>query len=536
MSAPAALADDAPDLSASRFHCQPENAAPPRLGSTRPGDVVVCQLIVALAGSSNAYHVTADISIPAGTTWAPLPNAQGIAVPADAPTHVHFDETKLGLLNPGIPKPASVRLRIDDDALPGAPIDPVATVMDPLAATVDVPANALSVMPQPADLTPSTAMCANADPALADVRPGDVLRCAFVLRNKAGREDAGDVSLTVGVPTATAWTAGGNESFHFGQNLNWLPAVLPGGVPSGGASDPALVTYLKIDPAALGGSTLYVNGIVNWTNASSGVADQLGLGSGAIVLTPGPAVLSSSGLTCADDNGPPLLAGDLVNCTATLRAAAGHEGVEGVSGSGAQPALTVPVTGVDATGRIPFVEMTGAVAAGTERAAHYRMRVAPNAVQGNVIVPTAVVSGRSVPSGGDVTQALQASPLVVGVRAAPPAAGGGAVPSAGASGSVAAAATTVRGPVICASKRVVTVNVRPPKKRHWKTVSFAFAKTTVKGKKATGTLGKKGYFRARLVFQGLPKGALKVSITGTTTRGGKVKSARTYNLCAPKKK
>ncbi|WP_272476240.1 hypothetical protein [Baekduia alba] len=532
---PSALADDPPpDLSASTFHCHPENAVPPLLGSTRPGDVVVCQLVVGLAGSSNAYHVTADIAIPDGTSWAPLPNAQGIPVPADAPTHLHFDETKLGLLNPGIPKPASIRLLIDAAALPGTPIVPVATVRDPLAQTFTVAADQLAVMPQPADLEPSTTTCANADPTRTEVRAGDTVVCSFLLANKPNRENATDVSLTVGLPGGTAWTAGGNESFHFGKNLNWLPSVLPGGVPSGGVADPALTTHLQIDPAVLGGTIIYVNGTVNWTNASSGVAGGLGLGSRAIVITPGPAVVTASTLVCADDDGPPLLAQDIVNCTATLRAAAGHEAVADAAGSAALPGLTVPVTSVDGTGRIPFVELAGTVTAGSEKAARYRFRVAPGAVQGNVIVPTAVVSGRSVPSGGAVRQELVATPLVVGVRGAATVAPA-VRPSGAAVVAAAGAKPAARGPVICASRRVVTVNVRPPKGRHWKGVTFAFAKKAVKGKKATGTLGKKGYYRARLVFQGLPKGPLTVAVTGTTTRGKKVKSSRTYNLCAPKK-
>jgi hypothetical protein len=65
-------------------------------------------------------------------------------------------------------------------------------------------------------------------------------------------------------------------------------------------------------------------------------------------------------------------------------------------------------------------------------------------------------------------------------------------------------------------------------------VTFSFAKKSVKGSKAPGSKGRKGYFRARLVFQGLPKGALKVSIAGVTTRGKTVRGTRTYNLCAKK--
>ena len=48
-------------------------------------------------------------------------------------------------------------------------------------------------------------------------------------------------------------------------------------------------------------------------------------------------------------------------------------------------------------------------------------------------------------------------------------------------------------------------------------------------------MGKKGYFRARLVFQGLPKGAIKVTLTGVTTKGRKVRSTRIYNLCTKKR-
>jgi hypothetical protein len=89
--------------------------------------------------------------------------------------------------------------------------------------------------------------------------------------------------------------------------------------------------------------------------------------------------------------------------------------------------------------------------------------------------------------------------------------------------------------VICGSRRVVTVNVRPPKGRRWKAVTFSFAKKSVTGRRAPGTLGKKGYFRARLVFQGLPKGPLKVSIKGVTTRGRTVRTSRTYNLCTKRR-
>jgi len=532
----AAWADDPPpDLSLSRLTCAPENAVPPLLGTTRPGDFVLCQLKAANLSPTIAYHVTADISIPAATAYAPPPNAQGVPTPADHPTMVSFDESKLGLIDQSSTKPATIRLRVADDAAPGAPIQPFATLRDPKAATYRADATPpLSVMPQKADLTPTGTTCVNADPTRADVRAGDTLDCRVVPANRALREDATGVTLTAGIPSGTAWAAGGNDSFHFGTSVSWFDSASPGGVPSGTTGAP-LDVRLKIDPGVLGGTLIFFNGTLSWTNALSGVPDSLGVGSGAIFVTPGPAVLTASTLSCIDDDGPPLLPQDLVNCTVAVRPAAGHEDLADAVGTAAVPALTSPVTPADGSGRIPLVGAYGAIAAGAIRTATYRLRVAADAVPGNVILPTALVTGRSTPSGAAISQPLAGGPLVVGARASTPApAAVAAGTPAAVAGAGASAPAAARGPVICGSRRVVTVNVRPPAGRRWKAVTFSFSTMSVKGRKATGPLGKKGYFRARLVFQGLPKGALKVAIKGVTTKGRTVKRSRTYNLCAKK--
>jgi hypothetical protein len=529
---PAWADDPPPDLSLSTLSCHAENAVSPYAGSTRPGDFVLCQLKATVLGPTNAYHVTADISIPAGTAYAPLPNAQGIPTPADHPTKVVFDESKLGLINPGLTKPALVRLQVTDDAVAGDPIQPVATLRDPLATTFVTSANLMTVMPQKADLSPTTTTCANADPARTDVRAGDTLDCRFLLQNKAGREDATEVTLSAGIPSGTSWAPGGNDSFHYGSYLNWFADKLPAGVPSGQVASP-LSVRLKIDPNLPGGTLIYVNGIANWTNALSGVTDSIGVGAPAVTVTPGPAVLTASTLACTDDDGPPLVAQDLVNCTVNVRPGAGHEDLAETVSSAAVPALTGPVTPADGSGRIPLVGAYGTIAAGTIRSATYRLRVSADAVQGNVIIPTALVAGRSTPSGTAVSQPLLGNTLVVGIRGTTPAAAvvAGTTPAPVTATSTPTAART---PVICGSRRVVTVNVRPPKGKHWRSVTFGFSTKSVRGKKATGSLGKKGYYRARLVFQGLPKGPLKVAIKGVTTQGKTVKRTRTYNLCTKK--
>lgn len=521
----------APDLSLSRLSCHPENAIPPLQGSTRPGDYVVCQLKAANLSSTIAYAVTAEISIPPTTTYAPLPNAQGIPLPADAPTKVYFDTTKLGLIDYANPKPATIRLKVAAGAAPGAPIQPVATVMDPAAPTYVTEANLLSVMPQRADLSPTDTTCAKAAPVGdGKLRPGDTLDCTFRVENMALREDAVDVSLNAGIPNGTERVPGGNESLVFGPNMTWYSSVLPDGAPSGVVAAPELRTRLHILPTTLGGTVLYVTGTLSWKNALSGDLDSIGVGSRAIPITPGPASLTASTLACADDDGPPLVANDLVNCTVVVRPAAGHEDLADAAGGGDVVALTGPVTPVGGDGRIGLVGVSGTIAAGSSKSATYRLRVSADAVQGNVIVPTALVTGRSADSGDAVSQPLIGNTLVVGVK--PTTAPAKTTTPAGTVAAVGTTtSTTSRAPVICGSRRVVVVNVKPPKGRKWKSVTFTFAKKTVKGKKATGTRGKKGYYTARLVFQGLPKGELKVAVKGVTTKGKTVKSSRTYHLC-----
>jgi hypothetical protein len=539
-----ARADDPPppDLSSSTVSCRPENAAGPGApGTTRPGDDVVCVLTVRVTGPQIAFTVTGDMSIPPGTVYDPLPNAQGAPFPAGQPTRVDFGPSLLGFTTPGQPKTASVRFRIGEDAEPDATIQAVAHVRDPAAGELTMVSNVLTVMPQPADLQPSSTRCANADPAATLIHAGDTVECAFRLAAKAKREDAVGVMVSAPIPKDGAWAAGGNESFQLGGYFTWLTASVlpdgagaPGTVPSGGTAGPLRFRF-TVDPNAAGGTTIFVNGQVSWTNALSRTLGSLGLGAAPLTIAPGPARLTGSALGCVDLSGAPLVPGDALFCTASVAAAAGHEDAMDVGGFADIPALTVAGSAVlDPSGpRIPFDGgQLGAIKAGTARSVSYTLKVTDGARPGNVVVPTAQVAGTSTPSGVPITQRLTAATFVVGVKPGPAAAAGAVVSPAAAAATAAKSAAATKDPKICGSRRVVTVNVKPPKRARWKSVTFSYAKKTVKGKKAGG---KTGAFRARLVFQGLPKGALKVSITGVTTKGKKIRAARTYTLCAKKK-
>lgn len=515
---------DPADLSYSTLNCVAVN------GTTRPGDLVQCMLTARVLGPGNANAVTADVSIPPTTVYDPPPFAQGDPDDPLNPTSIHFGTVVLGLMNPGFPKPATIRLRVAPDAAPGLPIAPVAQLRNGTEPDLVLTAGALTVMPQPAELDASTTVCADAgDPPL---RAGDAMDCEFRLANAAHRENAVGVTVSAAIPRGTSWAAGGNESFHTPVAITWMPSALPDGVKSG-TSAPPLRFRLVIDPGLIGGTSIFVNGTASWQNDLSGLYGSLALGAPNIVVAPGPAVLTGSTLGCVDLDAAPLLAGDTLFCTLTVAAAAGHEGVTDVVASAAVPAGATAGSPTDAAGlRIPFEPSSfGTIAAGSAKPVSYKLRVADGAQVGNVVVPTAQVAARSTPSGDPVAHTLAAGPYVVGTRVPPPASPAAVAAAAATAAAIAAAAPPVRASSICASRRVVVVNVKPPRGKHWRSVSFAYAKKTVKGKRS----GSKGVFRARLVFQGLPKGPLKVAVTGVTTKGKKVRSSRTYNLCTKKR-
>jgi hypothetical protein len=518
----AVAADPVPSFDSSTLTCEPANHR-----STRPGDDVFCRLLVRVTGAWSA--ATADITVPPNTTFDPnvIDNQAGTPDDPLNATKVTYDALDIGFMSPGSPKEAHIQFRIRPDVAVGDPIVPVATIYSPDTPPTMVTAKPVLVMPPPPDLKPSSLTCADAGPP--PLLAGDELECSAQLANLPGLEDAANVTMYTSLNGALSWAPGGNESSHLGFTTVWDLGSVPGGVPSGGSASRVLTYHTRISPTTAAGSGIVTTAFVDFLGAQSSEPGTQTLASPALVVAPGPAVLTSSKLVCSDQSGPPLFPGDKITCTLTAFDLPGHEDVEDLAATAPVPDRTT----ADAAGADGLVPLSfGSLASGATKAKVYELKVAPDAPAGSTITGTAHLAGRSVPSSSPVSHDLTAVPLVV---ALPPAAPAALTPA-----SVAAAAATpgsapAKAPVdsrICGSRRVVVVNVRPPKGRHWKSMTMAFAKKKVKAKRATkGTFKKKGYFTARLVFQGLPKGPIKIAITGKTTRGKTVKRSRTYRLC-----
>ena len=531
--AASAAADGPPppaDLSASHFVCEPLKG-----GATRPGDDVVCRLTVDVL-SGFGYDATADIAIPPNLDFDPAVarNDQGEPNPPGAPTSVHYGITQLGLLTAGQPKTVQIQFRIDPAATPGDVIRPVATIRVTNGPAVTVAAANAVVMPPPAVLSPSHMECTDVNGA--PLRPADVLACVVQLANLPAKEDATEVSAVVPLPRTVSWSPGGNEAFHGVDHIVWMSNAFPGGVPSGPPDAAAPMRFDVFVGDVAPGTFIQPTARVDYVNALSRTGASAGIMGPLFVTAPAPAAITSM-LACADADGLPLYPGDTISCAVDVAAAAQREGVGDLTALAAIPAATsAPGAALDATGaNVVLAPQLGAVAPGAGRRATYQLRVDAGAAPGTTIAPVADVSGRSIGSDVPVSAHLAAAPLVVAARpvpavvpatpATPGAVAAAATPGAAKPGATTPAKGTAR---ICTSRRVVTVNVRPPRGRRWKSVTASFASKRIQARR----VGRKGYFRARLVFQGLPKGALTVRLTGVTTRGQTVRRTRTYQLCA----
>lgn len=536
LSAPAAASTlPAPvDLSPTTMSCVPTNGS-----STRLGDDITCRLDVKIV-SGIAVDTTADLAIPAGTGYDPTLtiNLAGTVDNPLAPTTIHYDATRLGFVSSDVSRGVSfeLRLRPDGGLAPGDLVAPVARVRADNGAEVTVVGAPITIMTSPADLTPSWLACDDLDGA--PLRPGDTIDCSAHLEDLIGKEDAVDVTARVPMPVGTAWAPGGNETAHDDHAIWWDTSGVPGGVPSGDANVPALRFRLVIGASMWPGTLIAPQLNVFYTNSASRTGGSLARTAPALTTAPGPAVLMSSTMTCSDVNAPPLYAGDAISCALTAVDAAGHEDIQDLRGAAPVPDGTTPLPGtIEVAGRTFVLDSgLGTLASGAAKTLILRFRVDEATAPGTTIAPTAVLRGQSVGTGAIVGADLAAVPMTVvapptGLPTTPVAVVASSSGTPSDTGKPTSKPTTPpKTSRICASRRVVTVTAWPPKGQRWRSVKARFGTRSAKGRR----WGSRRAYRIRLVFAGMPKGTMKIHITGRTTTGRTVRSTRSFRLCLPR--
>ena len=142
-----------------------------------------------------------------------------------------------------------------------------------------------------------------------------------------------------------------------------------------------------------------------------------------MVVSPGPADLSLSALTCADSDGGLLLPGDDVRCAVAVRPRAGYEDVQGATAAVQIPNQSQWSSGGDshdATWILFDTPSLGDVSAGETKSAAFHLKIKDGTAAGTQMRPAGTLNATSVPLGGPMQQAITGPTLIVGQVIVPP--------------------------------------------------------------------------------------------------------------------
>jgi hypothetical protein len=177
-----------------------------------------------------------------------------------------------------------------------------------------------------------------------------------------------------------------------------------------------------VSPAALGGDLVTVSSLLSGLSTPSNLPLFLIRNGTPLVVSPGPADLSFSTLTCEDTDGGLLLPGDDLTCNVNVTPVAGHEGVAAASATVVIPDQSQYVSGADSHDASSLTIGPGSlgdVAAATTKSAPFHLKVADGAAVGALLHPTGTVTATSIPLGGPVTFDLAGQYLIVGRKVVP---------------------------------------------------------------------------------------------------------------------
>jgi hypothetical protein len=405
-----ALADAPPDISASSIACADTTG-----GGLRAGDDIACTFVVRMATGTEWATVTGVADLPSDVTYV---SATYPATYDDTTRQITYPPTALGLMSPGDSRTALFHVTLNAGLAPGTPIaPPVAIKAKGTDNAIDEQTfnpPALSVSPEIADLTGSTAVCTDVDGGT--LLPGDEISCDLQVLAGTGRDDAAGVNGTMTVAGA-AWLSGGTT--HTPITATFASSLL-GAIASGDSK--TVNAHFQVAPTALGGSAVHPAASLFGTSFTTAEAVTANILGDALTVAPGPAVIVASSLLCFDANGGIVLAGDTVDCSVTVAPALGHEDLSDARADIAVPPHVSYLSGADSIvpGTATIGPSFGAIAAGALKTVTTHFKIDAGTPADTVIGFTALLSATSVPLGGPLTRNLISQPFVVGQAALVP--------------------------------------------------------------------------------------------------------------------
>jgi hypothetical protein len=402
----AALATEPPNVSKSSLDCVDSDG-----GVLRSGDDVSCTLTAKLEPDTENAMVTAIVVLPAEVEFA---SAAPPATYDSGSRVITFDEQTLGFtfssqqrtvlfhvtVGPGLTAGTQISLSSDLTAVGD---------LDQAVSQITVSSPAIVIAPLVATLAASTLACS--DDNGATLLPGEIVTCTLDVINPTGYEDASDVAASISVGGAS-WFLGGAKSGPAAASFSTSDI---GSIASG--ADKAVSAKFAVPATALGGDLVTSSAFLAGLSTQSSTPMFLSKLGTPLVVSPGPAILTTSSLGCIDSNSGVVLAGDDLTCAVTVRPSPGHEGVQGATATVGIPAGAAYVSGADshnASSLFLDTPSLGDVVAGAERAATFHIKVADLTPADAQLDLSGTLNATSVPLGGPLVQPLVGPTIIVG--------------------------------------------------------------------------------------------------------------------------
>jgi Bacterial Ig domain len=409
--APAASAVNPPDISASTLTCTDTDG-----GAVRSGDDLSCALTAVMAADTENANISATVTLPGEAEFV---SAAPPATYDESTRVITFGENSLGFTFTTKSRTVEFDVVVGPGLSAGTAISLTGHVVavgdvDGATATADVTSPDVVVSPLVADITGSTVGCVDSNGGR--LLPGEAVNCSLQVTNPTGHEDATGVTGSIAVGGAS-WLFGGTST---SPTTATFGTTALGAVASGDSK--TVSANFLVSSTALGGDLVTVSSFVTGLSTPSSFPLFLIRNGTSLVVSPGPADLSFSTLTCEDTDAGLLLPGDDLTCSVNVTPLAGHEDVQGTSATIVIPALSQYVSGADThdvTSLTIGPGSLGDISAGTTKSAPFHLKVASGAPVGAQLHPTGTVAATSIPLGGPVTHELNGQYLIVGSKVVP---------------------------------------------------------------------------------------------------------------------
>jgi hypothetical protein len=263
----------------------------------------------------------------------------------------------------------------------------------------------------PPDVSGSTLGCV--DTGGGALLPGDDLTCTLTVVTAQDSESA-ELSATIGLPSTVDFVSSPLPSTYDASsrlidlNENTIGLMFADQIET-------IVFHISVASDLAAGTPITLSGQITAVGHFTQTVVNQPIASPDVPVSPSPADLEDSTLTCSDVNGGVLLAGEQVTCELDVINTAGHEDATSVTGS-----ITVGnaiwVSGGSSSSAISTLfgsGVLGSIATSSSKSVTATFVLPSTVLGGTLVAGSSLIGGTSVPSSNLILTSVFSDPLTV---------------------------------------------------------------------------------------------------------------------------